>query len=457
ARAEPVTPPPLTTLEVYQAFEAMADATGKGSRTRKADLIRGLLERASPAEAKYVVKNVFGEMRHGVSEGIMLDAVARAADAPPKTVRRAHQLWGDIAEVAGVALTGGVPALQAATVRLFRPLQPMLAQTADDMADVFAKIEDVALEFKFDGARVQVHAQSGGDEVRVYSRQLADVTASVPDLVAAVREGLRAQDAILEGEAVATGVEGRPLPFQDLMRRFRRVHDVDRLARQIPLHLHAFDLLWLDGQSLLDQPYEARRAALAGVIAPPLTLATQVMPTDVTKAEAFAQAAYEAGHEGVMAKRLSSAYTPGARGRHWLKLKHVETLDLVIAAADWGYGRRHGWLSNYHLAARDEDTGEYMVVGKTFKGPTDAEFQALTARLLALERHRAGSTVYVEPRLVVEVLFDEVQNSPSYPAGVALRLARIARVRDDKSPAGANTLQDVHAVRDRRRARKGHR
>jgi DNA ligase-1 len=246
------------------------------------------------------------------------------------------------------------------------------------------------------------------------------------------------------------------------MRRFRRVHDVDRLARQIPLYLHAFDLLWHDGRSLLDQPYEARRVALADAIEPPLILAAQVVPQDVTAAEDFARAAYEAGHEGVMAKRLGSAYTPGMRGRHWLKLKHVETLDLVVVAADWGYGRRHGWLSNYHLAARDEETGEYMVVGKTFKGPTDEEFQIITARLLALEHSRHGGTVFVEPQMVVEVLFDEVQDSPKYPSGLALRLARIARVRDDKTPSHAqrpveaNTLQDVRAARDRQRARKGH-
>jgi len=359
---------PLTILEVYQAFEAMADAAGKGSRARKAELLRGLLERASPTEAKYIVKNAFGEMRHGVSEGIMLDAIARAADAPAtrsvlwKTVRRAHQLWGDIAEVAAVALSEGAPALKSATVRVFRPLQPMLAQTADDMADAFEKLEGtVALEFKFDGARVQVHVQ--GDEVRVYSRQLADVTASVPDVVADVRAGLRAREAILEGEAVATGVEGRPLPLQDLMRRFRRVHDVDRLARQIPLHLHAFDLLWLDGRSLLDAPYEDRRAALAGIIAPPLTLAAQVVPADLAQAEAFARTAYEAGHEGVMAKRLGSAYTPGVRGRHWLKLKHVETLDLVIVAADQAILARCQALEPN---VRDARTVMEMLAGQPF-------------------------------------------------------------------------------------------
>jgi len=284
-------------------------------------------------------------------------------------------LWGDLGEVALAALTEGEAALKQATVRLFRPLKPMLAQTAEDLAEAFERYQGrVALEYKLDGARVQTHKR--GDEVKIYSRQLSDVTASLPDVVEEIRQGLKAHEAIVEGEAVAVDAQGRPLPFQ---------------------------------------------------------------------------------HEGVMAKDLASRYTPGVRGKAWLKLKHVLTLDLVIVAAAWGYGRLHGWLSNYHLAARDEATGEYLEVGKTFKGPTDEEFQEMTQRLLALERSRRGGTVFVEPRVVVEVLFNELQESSQYKSGLALRFARIARIREDKSPVEADTIQTLRRLYERQFEYKGRR
>jgi DNA ligase-1 len=453
ARSEARQPPPLTILDVYRAFEEIAAAVGRGSRKRKEDLLRGVLTRATPVEAKYVVKDVLAEMRHGVGEGIMLEAIAQAAGVKPKLVRRANMLWGDLGEVALVALTEGEAALRQATVRLFRPLKPMLAQTAEDLTEAFERYQGrVALEYKLDGARVQIHKR--GDEVKIYSRQLSDVTASLPDVVEEIRGGLKANEVIVEGEAVAVDAQGRPLPFQHLMRRFRRVHDVAAMVQEIPLQLHLFDLLYVDSHDLIDTACERRWQALEE-IAGTLSLVPRLIPQTIGEGERFAEEAHRAGHEGVMAKDLASSYTPGMRGKAWLKLKHVLSLDLVIVAADWGYGRRHGWLSNYHLAARDEGTGEYLEVGKTFKGPTDEEFQEMTRRLLALERSRRAGTVFVEPRVVVEVLFNELQESSQYKSGLALRFARIARVREDKNPVEADTIQTLRQLYEKQFEYKG--
>jgi DNA ligase-1 len=453
ARRGPPSPPPLTIVEVYQTFEAIAATAGKGSRARKEALLKGLLERATPVEAKYLAKVIYQEMRHGVSEGIMLDGIAKAAGVKTGLARRANQLWGDLGEVALVALTEGEAGLKQANVRPFRPIKPMLAQTADDLSEAFERYgERLALEYKLDGARVQIHRQ--GDQVRVYSRNLSDVTASLPDVAAEVRERLAAGEAILDGEAVAVDAQGRPLPFQHLMRRFRRKHAVAATVEEVPVQLYLFDALYVDGHSLVDAPAEKRWSALERA-AGELNLVRRLIPTTIEQGQAFAEAAHRDGHEGVMAKDLDSAYNPGVRGKSWLKLKHVISLDLVVVAADWGYGRRHGWLSNYHLAARDERSGEYLVVGKTFKGLTDAEFQEMTERLLALERSRQGSTVFVQPQVVVEVLFNEIQASSQYQSGLALRFARVFRLREDKTPAEADTLQTLRQLYERQFQYKG--
>jgi DNA ligase-1 len=441
ARRDPPVEPPLGLLEVFHTLEEIAGTAGKGSRARKAELLEGMLRRASAVECKYLVKVIYGEVRHGVNEGIMLDAIAKAAGIKARPVRRANQLWGDLGEVALAALRDGDKGLKKAALRLFRPVKPMLAQTAEDMAGAFEALGGrLALEYKLDGARVQIHRR--GDEVRIYSRQLSDVTDSLPDVAAEVREKLAAQEAIVEGEALAVDAAGRPLPFQHLMRRFRRVHDVAETVAEIPVELHLFDALSVDGNSLVDASNEKRWAALERA-AGDLALVRRTVPATVEEGQAFAEAAKLDGHEGVMAKDLDSAYTPGVRGKSWLKLKHVISLDLVIVAADWGYGRRHGWLSNYHLAARDEETGEYLEVGKTFKGLTDDEFKEMTQRLLALQESRKGATVYVKPQIVVEVLFNELQESSQYKSRLALRFARIARTREDKGPAQADTLQTL--------------
>ena len=444
ARRRPPEPPPLSILEVYRTFEEIAATGGAGSRARKERLLRDLMARASDDEVRSLVKIIAGDMRHGASEGVMLDGIARAAGVKAGLVRRANQLWGDLGEVALVALAEGAVGLEHATIRLFRPLKPMLAQTAEGVDEALAGYDGrVALEYKLDGARVQIHRR--GDEVRIYSRELSDVTGSLPDVVARVRAGMAAQEAIVEGEVIAVDAAGRPLPFQHLMRRFRRKRGVDDMIAEVPVRLYLFDALYRDGQSLVDEPYEARWQALietAGELAP----VPRLLPATVEEGEAFALAAHDAGNEGVMAKELSSPYHPGVRGKAWLKIKHVHTLDLAIIAAEWGYGRRHGWLSNYHLGARDEETGEFRMVGKTFKGLTDAQFVEMTARLLELERQRRGNVVYVQPKTVVEVLFNEVQESPQYPSGFALRFARIARIRDDKPAGETDTIQEVERI-----------
>jgi DNA ligase-1 len=453
ARAAERHGPPLAVCEVMETLEAIAAVSGKGARARREALLRELLAGATPLEAKYIAKAVLGEMRHGVSGGIAQDGIARAAGVPVDAVRRADQLLGDLREVATLARQEGAAGLARVTLRLFRPVRPMLAQTADSMADIFRRLGGrVALEFKYDGARVQIHVQ--GDEVRVFSRNLADVTASLPDVAAKVRAHVRARPAIVEGEVVAVDAEGRPLPFQELMRRFRRVHDVAEMVAQVPVEFYLFDCLHRAGEDLLDHPYHERWAALEDVSGG-LPQARRCLPADEAAGQAFAEEARECGHEGVMAKDLESLYTPGARGMSWLKLKHVLTLDLAVVAADWGYGRRHGWLSNLHLAVRDEETGEFVVVGKTFKGLTDAQFVEMTARLLALERGRRGGTVYVEPGVVVEVLFNELQASPRYRGGLALRFARVLRIREDKGPDQVDTLKTLRQLYERQFRYKG--
>jgi DNA ligase-1 len=446
-------PPSLTILDVYQTFEDIAETKGKGARARKELLLRSLLLRASSLEAEYIVKNVIREMRHGVSEGIVLDAIAVASGAPKGVVRKANMLCGDLGEVAAVALTQGESGLRQIRPRLFRPIKPMLAQMAKDLAEPFEYHKGkIALEYKLDGARVQIHKD--GDRVRIYTRTLSEVTQSLPEVVEQIRQEARADRAIMEGEVIAVDSRGRPLPFQHLMRRFRRVHKIEEVARDVPVQLYLFDILCSDDTSLVDLPYQKRWQLLAKAKGK-LLAARRMIPSDISEAEAFAQQAYEDGHEGVVAKSLGSPYRPGVRGRAWFKVKRSISLDLVIVAADWGYGRRHGWLSNYHLAARDEERGTFLEVGKTFKGLTDEELGEMTERLLALETSRRGGTVFVEPKVVVEVLFNEIQASSQYESGLALRFARISRLRPDKGPDDADTIQAMKQIFRQQFGQKG--
>jgi DNA ligase-1 len=389
-------------------------------------------------------------MRTGVSDGLVLEAIARAAAVPVAAARRAALLLSDLSTVADLALRGGAAALAATAARPGVPLLPMLAEIASDFDEVLAAHGGrTALEYKYDGARIQLHHDRA--RVAVWSRRLSDVTRSLPDVVELAR-GLGGAPFILDGEVVALDPAGRPLPFQELMRRFRRTHEVEALAREMPLALHFFDCLMADGRSLIDEPYERRWEVLARLTGG-RHLAERLVVAAADVAREFFARALAAGHEGVMAKDLQSPYEPGGRGKRWLKLKAAETVDCVILAADRGSGRRTGWLSNYHLAVRDGD--RFADVGKTFKGLTDVQFAAMTDRLTALAIADDGYTVRVRPEVVVEVAYNEIQKSPTYPSGLALRFARITRIRDDKAPDQATTLEELRSLYERQFATKG--
>jgi DNA ligase-1 len=443
---------PLALSDVVGAFSQVAEAAGGGSRRLRDERLGALAARASALERDVLGRIITGEMRTGLSDGLMLEAVAEAAErADPLLVRRAAMFLGDLSTVATLALTRGVAGLTAVAPQLFVPLLPMLAELATDFDVVLAAHGGrTALEYKYDGARIQLHRE--GDRVAIWSRRLSDVTASLPDVVAVARRDLGPAPFILDGEVVALDASGRPLPFQELMRRFRRRHDVEALVGRMPLSLHFFDCLVAGGRSLIDEPYAARWAALERVTGGRY-LAERILVTSVAEARAFHERARAAGHEGVVAKDLRAAYEPGGRGKRWFKLKAAETVDCVIVAADRGSGRRVGWLSNYHLAVRDGEG--WAEVGKTFKGLTDREFAAMTERLWALAVADDGYTVRVRTEVVVEVEYNEIQKSPTYPSGFALRFARIARLREDKAPAQATTLDELRALYEHQFVTKG--
>lgn len=438
---------PLTIREVSSTLDKIAEAYGPRSRDRKMSLLQTLLTRASPIEAEFLMRMLLGEMRIGAVEGVILDAIADASGVSRDFVRRANMLHGNVGDVATIAISQGSAALQRIGLRLFVPVKPMLAEMADDASRVWPEHPDgTAFEYKFDGARIQIHRKN--DKVMIFSRRLTDVTDSLPEIVAFAKTAVRSTEFLIEGEVVAIGPGDRPVPFQDLMRRFRRVHEIEDMADRIPLRLYLFDALEIDGRVLIDQPYTERWKSLASIV-PEENLTPRIITSDIRKVEAFMQSALKEGHEGLMAKSLSSTYSIGARGKKWFKIKPADRLDVVIVAADWGSGRRVGWLSNYHLAVRDEETGEFLVVGKTFKGLTDAEFETITRRLKDLATREGRYTVYVKPAIVAEVAYNEIQKSPRYKSGFALRFARISRFREDKNPEDADSLQRLRLLYDK--------
>jgi DNA ligase-1 len=434
--------------EVDDTFERIAQTSGAGSARLRSSLLQQMLARATADEQRFLTRLVYGELRQGALEGIMLDAIARAAEIPLAQIRRAFLLTGDASAVAHAALTGGAAALSAFGIQLFRPLQPMLAQSADDVEGALARLGTGALEWKMDGARVQVHKD--GDDVRVYTRNLNDVTGSAPELVEAVR-ALPARELILDGETIALRSSGAPETFQNTMRRFGRKLNVARMREELPLRPYFFDCLYIDGETLIDHPGSERFAALGDAL-PPELLMPRIVTSDTVEAEAFLRASLLAGHEGIVAKSLDATYDVGRRGTGWLKVKVATTLDLVVLAAEWGHGRRQGWLSNLHLGARDPDNGAFVMLGKTFKGLTDEMLEWQTRELLAREVARDDWTVHVRPELVVEIAFDDVQASPRYPGGVALRFARVKRYRSDKRAADADTIATVLEIHRRQTA-----
>lgn len=440
AQAVPAVAPWLTLGEVDRRFTAIAALRGEGSAGARKEQLGALLALATAAEQKFLAGLAVGEIRQGALDGIVVEAIAKAAELPADSVRRAYMLAGELGEVAAAALEGGAAEIGRFGLSLFRPVLPMLAQTADDPASALASLEGpAALEYKLDGFRVQVHKE--GDVVRVYSRALNDVTEYVPEVVAAAA-AMPARRLILDGEAIVLADGGRPLPFQDTMRRFGK-RGIE-LADTMPLSLSVFDALLVDDQTLLGEPARTRFDVVNTVA--PAQAVQRLVTNDVYEASSFYAQALASGHEGVMAKALDAPYDAGNRGASWLKIKKVHRLDLVVLAAEWGSGRRKGWLSNIHLGARDPASGDFVMLGKTFKGMTDAMLTWQTAEFLAREVDRDGHIVYVRPELVVEIAFNDVQRSPRYPAGLALRLARVIRYRTDKTAAEADTIDAVRAI-----------
>jgi DNA ligase 1 len=438
------TEPTLELLEVDAALTRIARATGPGSVAARRTELAALFGRATSRERTFLLGLLSGEIRQGALAGIMAEAIARAASVPSTEVRRAAMLAGDLGVVASAALTDGSAGLSRFGLTVLRPLQPMLAQTATDVDDALARIHPAAVEWKLDGARIQVHRLDG--EVRAFTRNLADITERVPEVVEAML-ALPVRSIVLDGEAIALRADGRPHPFQVTMGRFGSRLDLEEQRRQVPLSPFFFDILHLDGDDLLDRPAVDRMATLDETV-PPSHRVPRVIAASAEEAGPVLEEALARGHEGVMVKALDAPYEAGRRGATWLKVKRAVTLDLVILAAEWGHGRRRGWLSNLHLGARDPESGGFVMLGKTFKGMTDQMLTWQTAKLLELETSRDEYTVYVRPELVVEVAFDGTQNSTRYPGGLALRFARIKGYRHDKGPADADTIDTVRAIHE---------
>jgi len=443
ARTRGASAPSLEIEEVDALLRRIGATKGKGSAAARRRELENLFSRATRDEQEFLVRLFTGELRQGALEGLMVEAVAKAAALPPADVRRAAMLAGDLGPVALAALTEGEPGLSRFAVQLFQPVKPMLAQTATDVDDALAQLGgNGAFEFKFDGARIQVH--KAAREVRVFSRLLNEVTQAVPEIVELVRD-LPFEDVILDGEAIALAADGRPRSFQTTMRRFGRKLDVESLRGSLPLTPFFFDILYANGAALLAEPYSRRHETLSAHV-PENARPPRIVTQDRDRAQAFFESALTAGHEGLMGKSLDAPYEAGARGTGWIKIKQANTLDLVVLAAEWGHGRRRGWLSNLHLGARKQGGG-FVMLGKTFKGMTDELLEWQTQRLRALEVGREGQVVYVRPELVVEVAFNGVQESPHYPGGLALRFARIVRYREDKKPDDADTIETVRRLK----------
>ena len=431
----------LTIADVDRALDELAAASGSGSAAVRAGLLGALAGRATAEEWDFLARALLGELRTGALGGVLLDAIARAAERPPASVRRAAMLSGDLGETALLALTGTAAELDAVGLAVGRPVLPMLAATAATPSAALEITGRASVEYKLDGARIQVHRH--GDEVGVFTRSLADVTHRLPEIVEIVR-ALPAHDLILDGETLSLDEDGGPRPFQQTMSRFGA-----DLSRELVLRPWFFDLLHVDGRDLIDEPLSTRLAELDRVA--PEWRIPGLVTADPEAAERLSQEALAAGHEGVVVKAIGSSYAAGRRGKSWVKVKPVLTYDLVVLGAEWGSGRRRGWLSNLHLGAHDPDgefgePGGFVMVGKTFKGLTDELLRWQTETFPTYETRRTGSTVFLRPELVVEIAIDGVQRSPRYPGGIALRFARVKHYRPDKTAADADTIQTLRAL-----------
>jgi DNA ligase-1 len=441
-RGRPAASATLTLREVDGALSALGAVSGKGAAALREERLAALFSRATAEERDFLVRLIVGELRQGALKGVMADAIAGAADVSPAALRRAAMFAGNLSEVAQIALTEGAAGLTRLSIRLMRPVLPMLSQPAQDTDEALERLGRAAFEWKLDGARVQVHKD--GDAVRVYTRNLNDVTARVPEIVAAAQTA-SSRSLILDGEAIALYPDGSPQSFQSTMRRFGRQLEIEALRETLPLSVFFFDCLFRDGEVLADHPARERFEALEDALPPALVIPRRVT-ADHAEAAAFFEDALAHRHEGLMAKVLDAPYEAGRRGASWLKIKRANTLDLVVLAAEWGHGRRRGRLSNLHLGARDPQSGGFVMLGKTFKGLTDEMLEWQTQAFLKREVRRDDWTVYVRPEIVVEIAFNEVQQSSQYPGGLALRFARVKAYRPDKRPDEADTIDAVRAI-----------
>ncbi|MDI3485125.1 MAG: ligase 1 [Methanolobus sp.] len=444
----------LSILEVYERFQAISKTSGKGSQTSKMKNLQYLFNSASSEEVGYIARISVEELRIGVGEGIARDAISKAFDVPSDEIERAFMLTNDLGLVAVTAREGGRDAVQSLGLELNRPIRMMLAQVTPDFDIALSDLGTAAVEWKFDGARVQIHKE--GDNITLFSRRLENITDSLPDIVEAVRENIDAESAILDGEAVAIDENGRPRAFQDILKRFRRKYDVQSTAREIPLILNLFDIMYLNGEELLDLPLVERRAKLEGCVrsGDKIRVDTQYITDDLDKIMEIYNEALKAGHEGVMIKNPQSPYSPGKRGKNWLKKKPVmETLDLVVIGAEWGYGRRTSFLGSYALACHDPDTGRFLPVGRVATGFSDEQLAELTDMFSDLIVTEAGTEVEIKPEVIFEVAFEEIQKSVNYDSGYALRFPRLVNVRSDKSIEDVETigrLEEMYLVQRER-------
>ena len=434
----------LTLTGLDASLDTIEAIRGAGSAARRLEELRRLFASATAAEQTFLLRLLTGELRQGALAAVMVEAIAAAAELPTPQVRRAAMYAHSLGALARVSLLEGAQGLARFQLQLFSPVAPMLAQTATDVAEALEALGggEVALEWKMDGARIQVHKRD--DDIRVYTRSLNDVSSAVPEIVESAR-ALSERTLVLDGEAIAFDAVDRPHPFQVTMRRFGRKLDVEQLLTQLPIRAFYFDCLYFNDRSIVDLPARERSQMLAMAV-PSAQRIPRFVTASKTAAREFYDAALNAGHEGVMAKSLDAPYEAGNRGAGWLKIKRAHTLDLVVLAAEWGHGRRSGKLSNLHLGALDPVTGEYVMLGKTFKGLTDALLEWQTRELLAREVRRDEGTVYVRPELVVEIAFSDLQASKRYPGGLALRLARVKRYRNDKQPQDADNMESVRRI-----------
>jgi DNA ligase-1 len=430
----PAAKPSLTIAELDRAIADVQKTVGSGSAAKRKQTLGDLLGRATEHEADFIKRLLTGELRQGALAGVMIDAIAKAAGVSGEIARRALMLSGDLTRTAEIAMAQGEEGLREVGFELFRPILPMLASTAESVGEAVESFDRASVEWKLDGIRIQIHRR--GDEVRIYTRNLNEITETLPGIVEAVRP-LPVRQAVFDGEALWMSEDG-PAPFQDTVSR------IDREAPPEGIVTFLFDLLHLDGEDLLDTPLAERAAALEK-IASELRIPA-VITSDPQEGQRVLDEALAAGHEGAVVKDAMSLYSAGRRGKAWRKVKPVRTYDLVVLGAEWGHGRRQGWLSNLHLGARDPRTGEFIMVGKTFKGMTDELLDRQTKELLERETDRRGITVFVRPELVVEIALDGVQSSTRYPGGVALRFARVKRYRRDKSAEEADTIDDLRAL-----------